>query len=119
MICLEKMNDNFIFADCNTCNIKYHKYCYQEFRDKSDYKCPICRIKEKKEYFNDPLFDFVFSFPTPIALILWFIISFAFTLLLFPQMISYHIFEYNKIVSITISFIHLYSIFWVCSLLTI
>ena len=118
MICLEKITDNFIFADCNLCKIKYHQYCYQEFKNKSSFNCPICRNTVKKNYTNDPIFDYVFSYPAPIALFVWFIISFVFTLFLFPQFISYHMFEHSKLFSISVSIIHLCSVIWVCYLLT-
>lgn len=121
MICLENIKENFIVADCDICNIKYHEDCYNQFKDKCNLNCPICRIKINRNIprYNNTLFDYVFRLPAPLALFVWFIISYIVSLFIFPQLIAIHMFEHNKPFSIIVSIIHLYSVYWVYTILTI
>ena len=44
-ICFDNLDNNNIFADCNKCKLQYHKECYNEFKEKLKFNCPICRNK--------------------------------------------------------------------------
>jgi len=62
-ICLEDIIDNPIKADCGICNLEYHPACYNEFKTKLNFNCPICRIKKKNIQYENFLiiFNFIFT----------------------------------------------------------
>ena len=89
-ICLEKITDLNVRSDKCNCNIHYHKECYQSMIKNLNISCAICRMKTNNNHyspprdFNDWLFQTVFTLPAPVALFIWFFISWFFTIVIFP-----------------------------------
>lgn len=74
LICLEKNNNIIKIRNCS-CKLNLHHDCYINFLKQTNKNCPICRDKRIKET-NDSLFNIIFKFPAPIAVISWFLLSF-------------------------------------------
>ena len=66
-ICFDNIKNEAILADCGKCKLLYHNACYNEFKNKLKFNCPICR-KEKHIMINNEreIFETVFSKFQPI-----------------------------------------------------
>jgi hypothetical protein len=83
LICLEDTN-NKIVTNCK-CKFACHDTCFESFLKKSNFSCPICRIKRNTIYNNDnDLIHIIFKLPILIALPLWVVISILLTVFVFP-----------------------------------
>ena len=100
LICLED-TDNKIITKCN-CKLSCHNYCFNYFLKKSNFYCPICRIKKNNTRLH--LINIIFRLPPSFALIIWFIISILFCIFIFPFLMMKEIYG-NRITFIVYTII--------------
>ena len=86
LICLEEINEKIINEQCG-CRLDCHDECFKLFLNKSNFYCPICRIPKKNINTNNnsfTVFNLVFKLPPPLAILTWFVLSFLFSIFIFP-----------------------------------